>query len=61
MSETSKNRILVTCPTFCTSRIVSVAQSTDKLTRHRRRRGCGNVGSAQRFPHFHVPSFCLLP
>src|ERR1035437_5436402 len=29
----------MTCPTFCTSRIVSVVQSTDKLTRRRRRRG----------------------
>ena len=34
--------MLVTCPTFCSSRIVSVVQSTDKLTRRRRRRGCGN-------------------
>jgi hypothetical protein len=35
---------IVTCPTFCTSRIVSVAQSTDKLTRRRRRRGGWKCG-----------------
>ncbi len=52
-------QVVLTCPTFCTSRSVSVAQSTDKLTRRRRRRGCGNVGSAQRFPHFHASSLRL--
>ena len=48
-------RAILDCPMFCAGGRVSVAQlslSSDS----RRRRGCGEVGHAQRFPLLHAPS-----
>jgi hypothetical protein len=43
----------LTGPIFCTKRSVSVTLRRTFV--RSRRRGCGDVGNAQRFPYLHAP------
>ena len=49
----ASGEVEVGCPKFCTSERVSIARLS--LSSDSRRRGCGEVGSAQRFPLLHAP------